>query len=239
MSRFASTLNAQEFPALLRAEPALLRGWIERSRGDRWILCLVTIVLGAGLYGAVMGWWRHPLQALFTGLKFPLVILLTTLGNSLLNAMLAPLLGLNVTFRQSLMVILMTFTITTALLGAFSPLALFAVWNTPPLTATTGLVSPEYGFLQLTHVAFIAVAGVTGNVCLLPLLRQWSGSASVARNVLQAWLAANLLLGSQICWLLRPFIWDPARPVEFLGPEYFHGSFYETVFDAARRLLLS
>jgi hypothetical protein len=239
MNRIACALNVEDFPALLRAEPALLRGWIERNRGDRWISCLVTIVLGAGLYGTVMGWWRHPLQALFTGLKFPLVILLTTLGNSLLNAMLAPLLGLNVTLRQSLMVILMTFTIATMLLGAFSPLALFVVWNTPPLAATTGLVSPEYGFLQITHVAFIAVAGVMGNICLAPLLRLWSGSASVARNVLLAWLAVNLLLGSQICWLLRPFIWDPARPVEFLGPEYFRGSFYETVFDAARRLLSS
>ena len=31
--------------------------------------------------------------------------------------------------------------------------------------------------------------------------------------------------------------WDPARPVVFIGREYFHGSFYETVFEAARRLL--
>jgi len=34
-------------------------------------------------------------------LKFPLIILLTTAGNALLNAMLAPLLGLNIPFRQS------------------------------------------------------------------------------------------------------------------------------------------
>jgi hypothetical protein len=166
-------------------------------------------------------------------------ILLTTLGNALLNAMLAPLLGLNLSFRQCLLVLLMTFAIAAAMLGAFSPIAAFVVWNTPSLVAATRLVSPEYGLLQLTHVAFIAFAGVTGNVCLSPLLRQWSGSAVVARKVLFAWLAVNLLLGSQICWVLRPFIWDPARPVEFLGPEYLRGSFYETVFEAVRRLLLS
>ena len=74
---------------------------------------------------------------------------------------------------------------------------------------------------------------------LLPLLRQWTDSLKVARHVLLAWLAGNLFLGSQICWVLRPFIWDPARPVEFVGREYFRGSFYETIFEALRRLIFS
>ena len=224
---------------LLRAEPSSIRTWLERWQTRRLTLCLAAIILGAGLYGAVMGGWRDSLQALYTGIKLPLLILLTTLGNSLLNAMLAPLLGLNLTLRQCCMVILMTFAIAAVMLGALSPVAAFVTWNTPPLTAATRLTSPEYGFLQLTLFGFIASAGVTGNLCLLPLLRQWSGSAAIARKVMFAWLAVNLLLGSQICWVLRPFIWDPARPVEFLGPEYLHGSFYETVFEAARRLFFS
>ena len=74
-------------------------------------------MFGAGLYGAAMGWWRDPLQALYTGIKLPLVILLTTLGNALLNGMLAPLLGLNVTFRQSLGAILMSFAVTSVVPG--------------------------------------------------------------------------------------------------------------------------
>jgi len=228
-----------QISVLLRAQPASLQDWLKHWRTQRVFWCMAMVVMGAGLYGAVMGAWRDAWQALYTGIKLPLVILLTTLGNTLLNGMLAPLLGLNLTFRQSLLMVQMTFTIAAVMLGAFSPIAAFVVWNTPPLTAATRLVSPEYGMLQLTLVAFIAYAGVTGNLCLMPLLRQLSGSATVARNVLLSWLAVNLLLGSQICWVLRPFIWDPARPVEFLGPEYLRGSFYETVFEAVRRLLLS
>lgn len=224
---------------LLRAQPATLVDWLKRWRTQRLTWCVTIIIIGAGLYGAVMGAWRDVLQGLYTGIKLPLVILLTTLGNTLLNGMLAPLLGLNLTFRQSLLIVLMTFAIAAVMLGALSPVAAFIVWNTPPLTAATRLASAEYGLLQLTLVIFIAYAGVSGNLCLMPLLRQWSGSSFVARNVLLAWLAVNLLLGSQICWVLRPFIWDPARPVEFLGPEYLRGSFYETVFEAARRLLIS
>jgi len=74
-------------------------------------------------------------------------------------------------------------------------------------------------------------------VRLLPLLKQWASRDAVARRVLFAWLAGNLFLGSQICWVLRPFLWVSAGRVVFIGPDSFHGSFYETVFEAARRLL--
>ena len=107
------------------------------------------------------------------------------------------------------------------------------------MTGATRLSSPEYGFLQLTLALCIAFAGILGNARLLPLLRQWTDSVKIARHVLLAWLVGNLFLGSQICWVLRPFIWDPARPVEFIGREYFRGSFYETLFEAARRLIFS
>ncbi len=183
-----------------------------------------------------MGWWRAPLQALYTAAKFPLLILLTTFGNALLNGMLAPLLGLNITFRQSLALVLISFTIACAILGAFSPQVFFLVWNIPPHDALgSGMLA--YSFMQLTHVALIAFAGVVANVRLFPLLQSLSQSRAVAYKVLFAWLAGNLFLGSQICWVLRPFIGHPAMEVEFLGDDPFQGSLYETVFEALRHLL--
>jgi hypothetical protein len=225
--------------AFLRAGPEHFHEWITRRQAKLLVFCIASIVIGAGSYGAVMGSWRDSLQALYTGIKLPLVIVLTTLGNGLLNGMLAPLLGLNTTFRQSLAVVLVCFAIASIVLGALSPVALFIVWNTPPLAAGTKLSSPEYCFLQLTLAIFVALAGTIGNVRLLPLLRQWTGNASAARNVLLAWLAGNLFLGSQICWVLRPFIWDSKRPVEFIGPDSWQGSFFETIFNAVCRLTIS
>jgi hypothetical protein len=232
-------LNFDSVGLFLRSDAKRLHEWVTRSRSRLVWFCVTAIVVGAGPYGAVMGSWRDGWQALYTGIKLPLVILLTTLGNGLLNGMLAPLLGLNLGFRQSLVLVLISFAIASLILGALSPVALFVVWNTPPLTAGTRLSSPEYGVLQLTLAGFLAFAGILGNLRLLPLLRQWTNKAAVARRVLLAWLAGNLFLGSQICWVLRPFIWDPAGPVEFIGRQYFHGSFYETVFEAARRLVWS
>jgi hypothetical protein len=222
---------------LLAAGPEHLREWMVRRQGHLTGLCVICIVLGAGAYGAVMGSWRCPQQACYTAIKLPLVILLTTLGNGLLNGMLAPLLGLNVTFRQSLAAVLVTFAVTSLVLGALSPVALFIVWNTPPLTHMTSLSSPEYSFLQLTLTICVAVAGVAGNLRLVPLLKRWAGATATARNVLLAWLAGNLFLGSQISWVLRPFIWDIHRPVEFIGPDALQGSFFETVLRAVARLI--
>jgi hypothetical protein len=234
MRTLAAHFRAVDY--FLRAEPEGLGDWLLRSDSRLIWFCFTMVVGGAGMYGAVMGWWWAPLQAVYVAIKLPLLILLTSLGNGLLNGMLAPLLGINISFRQSLTAVLVSFAYAALVLGALSPVGLFIVWNTPPLNAATRSSSPEYALLQLTLVVFIAFAGVVGNVRLLPLLRQLGGSQSVARGVLFAWLAGNLFLGSQICWVLRPFIWG-GHPVTFIGPDPLRGNFYETVFEALKRLL--
>ena len=234
MQDFSPHLKSVDY--FLRAEPEGLGAWMVRRESRLVWFCVIAVVVGAGPYGAVMGWWWAPLQAFYVAIKLPLLILLTSLGNGLLNGMLAPLLGLNISFRQSLAAVLVSFAYAALVLGALSPVALFVVWNTPTLSAETRLASPEHALLQLTLVVFIAFAGVVGNLRLLPLLRQMAGSRSVARKVLAAWLAGNLFLGSQICWVLRPFIWA-GRPVEFIGRHNLQGNFYETVLDAIKRLL--
>ena len=222
----------------LRSDTRTVRNWVTECPTAAACFCVGVIIAGAGMYGTAMGSWRNGWQALCTGIKLPLVILITTLGNGLLNAMLAPLLGLNIRFRLCQVLLLVSFAMASLVLAGLAPIAWFVVWNTPPLDATTSLSSPEYGLLQLTLAGFLASAGIIGNVRLLPLLKAWGQTEAVAMRVLLAWLAVNLFLGSQIAWVLRPFIWDPAGPVEFIGRQYFHGSFYETVFEAARRLIL-
>ena len=222
---------------LLAGEPLALRASVEEWKLRRVAIYLGTIALGAGLYGAAMGAWRAPLQAVYVALKLPIILLLTSLANSLLNAMLAPLLGVNIGWRQSFLAILMSFTSAAAILGSFSPLIGFLVWNSPPLGSTqSGWV---YSFILLTHVLVIAFAGVVGNLRLWQLLRQLSGSPAAALRVLLAWLAGNLLFGSELSWLLRPFIGSPALPVEFLRATAFKGNFFEAVYDSAMKILSS
>lgn len=239
MNSRAPSLPVNAIGSFLRGELPLLRKWSEGWGAERLALCVLVICVGAGAYGAAMASWRAPLAACYVAIKFPLIILLTTLGNTLLNAMLAPLLGLNVSLRQSFLAILISFTIASAILGAFSPLVAFLVWNAPPMTVEVARSIGTYSFIQVTHVVVIAFAGIIGNLRLVQLLRELSGSRAVAWRVLLAWLACNLFLGSQLTWILRPFIGSPLLPVEFLRPNAFQGNFYETVFHSLLRIVSS
>src|SRR5436190_24187767 len=134
----------------LRADSGRLHDWTTRSQAELVRLCLAATLIGAGVYGAVVGCWWAPLQAFYVAIKLPLLILLTTLGNGLLNGMLAPLLGLNIPLRQTFVLVVLSFAVTSLVLAGLSPIAWFFVWNTPPLGTKTSLSSPEYGLLQLT-----------------------------------------------------------------------------------------
>lgn len=223
--------------ALFGGNPFDLTDWAVQWNTRRVLVCVAVIFVGAGLYGAAMGCWRSPVQAGYNIVKFPAVILATTLGNTMINGMLAPLLGLNLHFRQSLMLVLMSFAVASAILGGFAPILFFIIWNTPPLGGQPGISWGPYNFVQLTQVALIAFAGVTANTRLLGVLHALSGSPGVARRILVAWLFGNLFLGSQLCWILRPFIGSPGLPVEFLRANAFQGNFYETVIRAVAHLL--
>jgi hypothetical protein len=195
---------------------------------------ILLVVVGAGLFAAAVGRWRDPLQALYAGIKLPLIILLTAAGNALINALLAPLLGLRIRFHQSLLAILASFALACTILGAFSPLAAFVIWNAPPL-AEGANNSGTHAAILLLLVVVIAFAGVSANLRLFRLLRSVAGNGATAWRVVVAWLAGNLFLGSQLSWVLRPFVGSPALPVQFLRDNAFDGNFYEAVFRSAVR----
>jgi hypothetical protein len=206
------------------------------DRSPRWaMVCMLAILAGCGLYGTSVGLWRSPLQSVYTGVKIPLLIFLTCGGNALLNGLLGQALGSGLGFRQTTAAILLSFTTAACILGAFSPLTFFVLWNTPALD------SPDPGaghsITLLTHVTLIAYAGAMANLRLLALLRRFAPTRGAAVATLLAWLGGNLLLGTQLSWVLRPFIGTPGLPVEFLRDEPLRGNFFEAVQAAIQRLL--
>lgn len=229
------TSFANRLLVLCRGEPEAIAGWLE-ERDSRWFrFCFATIVLGCGLYGAVAGWWQAPRQALYAAIKFPLVILLTLLGNAILNGMLAQVLGLGLTFRQTSLAILMSFVIVALILGALAPIALFVLYNCP--SCSSPAAETGYNLLLMIHILVIAHAGVAANVRLFRLLKRLSSSTTLACRILLAWLAGNLFLGTQLSWILSPFVGLPHVPVVFLQDHPFEKNFFEHAFEHAIKLL--
>lgn len=219
---------------LLRGDPAeterRLRAFDRRTAGH----CVLTILIGCGLYGVTVGIWRAPVQAGYTAVKFPLLVLLTCAGNAVLNGMFAQLLGSGLSFRQTSLAILMSFATAALVLGAVSPVTFFVIANAPPLASSKAVAG--HSVTLLMHVAVIAYAGVLGNRRLFELVRRISGSRAIALRVMLSWLAGNLLLGAQLAWVLRPFIGSPHIPVQFLRDEPMRGNFYEAVYRALAHL---
>lgn len=205
------------------------------EEGDWILFCLFVTVAGTGLYGATIGLGRAPLQALYTAVKFPLLIALTTAGNALLNGMIAQLLGLGLTFRQSTLAVITSFAVAAVVLGSLAPVTFFLWLNTPSFASEQAILA--HNFTLVTHVAVIAFAGVAGNVSLFRLLADLGGNRVTAGKILAAWLAGNMFLGCQLSWIMRPFIGSPRLPVEFFRADAFQGNFYESVFRALLNLV--
>ncbi len=219
---------------LCRGASEPIAGWIY---GDTWQWTAVwagVIVAGCGLYGGTVGLWRAPLQAGFAAIKLPLIVLATCARNALLNGLLAQVLGTGLTFRQCAQAILMSFALFAAILAALAPVALFILWNTSPLTEGRALLG--HSVTLLSHVGFIAYAGIVANTRLFRLLVELTGRRETARRVLLSWLAGNLLLGSQLAWIGRPFIGSPGLAIEFLRDDPLRGNFFEAVFRALQHL---
>lgn len=220
---------------LLAGDAEKLAAWTEEADA-RWIwTCLAVFFVCCAVYGATFGLWRSETQALATAAKFPLVVLLTCAGNTLLNGSLALAMGSGMSFRQSGVAILMSFTIMGIILAAFAPLMVFLFWNVPAFESPEALVGKN--ITLLAHVVLIAFAGVVGNRRLWQLLHHFTGAGSRANLVLLTWLAGNLLLGSQISWILRPWIGRPGTEVHFFSPHPLQGNFFDAVWKALRALL--
>jgi hypothetical protein len=214
--------DAEELGTWLAADSAKIR------------VCVILLVIGAATYGATIGFWRAPLQSAFVAIKFPLLILSTTIGTAMLNGMLAQLMGTGLSFRNTALLSLMSFAIFAVIVGSLSPIAVFLLLNIPAADSP-GARTGEY-VLILVNVIIIAFAGIVANVRLFSLLAHIVGSSSLAARTLFTWLAVNLFLGAQLSWNLRPFFGTHDMPVVFLREGIFDGNFFEAMYRLIHRL---
>lgn len=204
---------------------------LEAPSGAALARTAAVTLLGFGIYGYTVGYWRSPLMGVYVAVKMPLLIVLTLACNGLLNGLLGMLLGSGLGFYQSMLALLRAFAISALVLGSVAPVTFFLAVNVP--SAESAQAASAHSAYQLTHVFLIGVAGLVGVVRLQKLLESCCPNRTIALSTLGAWIAGNSFLGAQFSWILRPFFGAPGLEVAFLRDEPMKGNFYETVWRAA------
>lgn len=206
---------------------------------------IATIAVGGGAYGVAFGFWRAPEQALYSAAKLPLLFLAVAACTVVLGAILALLLRARLSLAQTAVCMLLSFAVTSALLGAMAPIALLVSVTVPaPDPAALGLpaedprAAPSMAVAQallLLHVFVVACAGTAGVARVRALLLRLGNDEGITRRVLVAWMAAQFFVGTQLSWFLRPFFGRPHLPPTFTAPEgVFTGSFFAEVWTLTR-----
>ena len=221
--------------SLCRGDHHLLSGWIEKGKQGSIPFCLLLIILGCGTYGFTIGMRNGALMALYVGIKFPLIILLTLAVNGMINGMLSLLLGSGIGFRQSFQFLLIGFAIMGVIFGSLSPISFFATLNMPDSSVSGS--ENVHSLNLLLHTLIIAFAGIQSHAILLNFVRHFTDNEKAGTHTFYAWLAGNLFVGAQISWILRPWFLTPGFDVQFVRPDAFEGSFYESVFKTLMNLI--
>lgn len=230
----------RKFPAgeLCRANSSIVDEITSPEHGSALVIsACITLSAGAAAYGFVFGYWRGGLQALYSAVKFPLLLLSAVGTSALINAMLAQLMGARLAFRQVAVLMLVGTAITAALLGSLSPVVLFVISQAPdPDPAVLGLARSAaeaaanmavYRTILLAHVALIGTCGILGNIQLFRILCRLVATRRMAARVLAVWLATSGFVGCELSWLLSPFMCEPVSRPHIVARLYTETNFYE------------
>jgi hypothetical protein len=202
----------------------------------------LTILVGTMVYGFTFGLWRAPLQGIYSAVKMPLLFFAAVISTSLINTMLAQLMGAKLSFRKVSMTVLLGMAITAALMAAIAPVVLFLVLQLPAPNASVLSLPADhpavmssmriYWTVLLLHVAVIAVCGIIGNFRLHKLLCHLTGARRMASRLMIVWILVMGLAGCELSWLLSPFLCKPTQEPHIVPREYFQQNFYERVWYA-------
>ncbi len=168
---------------------------------------LVVMISFSFCYGIVMGCYNGLAQAISSGVKVPILLVLIILICFPALYVIQTILGSKLTMLHMLSILLSGFVMTTTILVSFAPIVLFFL-----------ITGSNYSFLQLLHVAVFAVAGLFGMHSIIEALKfsceKKNVYPKVGVQVFRFWIIILAFVGAQLSWSLRPFIGTKGLPFE-------------------------
>ena len=184
---------------LLKYRGRLFGDILERRHLGACILdALLVAVLGAVLYGFVIGLSVGGWQTLYDPIKLPWVLLFT-LGLCLPSLYIfGCYLGSRLDFLQVCALAFTSSAVVSTILVGFAPITWFFMFTAPG----------SHHFAVVVNVAVFSIAGVFSVQFLLRGMRAVHPEAEERRameRVVRWWVLLYALVGAQMAWLLRPF----------------------------------
>lgn len=202
---------------------SVLRGHWDQSGPRAANARLIAMLVACGLlYGALMGtsagvMGDRLLQVIYSGLKVPLLLLVTFLIALPSFWVVNRLLGLGADFPLVFRALIATQATLTVVLLALAPYVL--LWY---------VSSEDYQSFILVNAAAFGIASLAAQYRLSRYYRPLIARRPRHRAMQAAWIMIYAFVGIQMGWTLRPFIGDPNSPVQFFRAEPFSNA-YEVI----------
>lgn len=208
--------------ALLRCEGR----FATTERTVPWRGLLLTIGALGFVHGAVMGSFdARPLQALYSGIKVPLLLGTATLLCLPSFFVANTLLGLRDDFAAACRGLLATQATMAMVLASLTP-----------ATALLYLSTDNYRLVLMANGLTFALAALGGQRTLARHYAPLLARNPRHRAALRSWLLLYVFIAIQLAWMLRPFIGYPGMRTQFLRPGGLDNA-YVIVLRALWRLL--
>ena len=184
--------------------------------------------VGFFLYGFIIGLSHSPLQALSSGIKLPILYLLTLAICIPTLHVFDSLFGSKRSLGKTATLLLTATSVISLILIGFAPISLFFL-----------VTSDHYQFFKLLNVAIFCISGFIGMRFLYLAVRQFpegEKQGQVTRlRFLRFWLLIYAFVGTQLGWCLRPFFGSPNMPFELVRA--LQGSFYTDILHSVGHVL--
>lgn len=216
---------------------------LSSSMGLLPLVQVLKIVFVCGpMYGAAMGayayvvgqrtLWEQLPQLIYSGIKVPLLIVMTVVIALPSFFVINTLLGLRDDFRESLRAIVSAQAGLTIILASLFPFALFSYVSFSPL-------SFSYSLAILVNAAMFALASISAQVLLRGYFQKLINRNPRHRWMVRMWVFVYAFVGIQAAYVLRPFVGNPQIPPTFLRRESFENAYVkivELVLDVSQGL---
>ena len=195
----------------------------QENRTQKVLTQALVIFVLAFFYGVVMGSYNSFFQAMVTGFKVPLLLILALFICFPAFYVIQYMLGSKMNLLQMVNTILSGFVVFTTIMASFAPIIIFFM-----------ITGNNYAFLKLLHVGIFVFSGIFGMHTIMEALKfsceKKNVYPKIGINICKIWIIIFAFVGMQLAWNLRPFLGDKNMPVEVFRQR--EGNFYLAVFQS-------